>query len=323
MGVLATYAYDCGHDAPSLFWPGLALARLGLRFAVVPFACVVIAALVVAWRRYPRQPWPRVITESLAAGIVYSTGAHLFLVKLPVPVPAETPFDQEPGDRQIYQQGFATGYRNGMMGFFITYCFYTEAETAGLEYGSDLGARVWYRFSGLPFPKRWAAAIEQREQASSQFGLYWERTPPPKLDEPEAMASVVAFIATNGWHMQTNVALDFVDRNGKRPISGLPWLAAQGREYPATTRDGVLYVRLHTWGLEDSGVAYNPQTNRFPPAVVGFKPLGDCWYTWLQSTEQSGHPRRYQGEPLSPETQRLLKTYESIYGELPRASSLP
>jgi len=256
----------------------------------------LIAALVVGWRRYPSQPWPRVIAETATAAIVYSTGAHLFLMKLPAPVPTRTPFDQDVADRESYLAGFAEGYRDGVVGMFRTYCFRPEAETTGSENGADCGCRTWYRFWGLPFPKRLALAMEQRGQASPPFGLYWELTSPPKLDTPDAMASVAAFVATNGWHMQTNEALWFHQAELAKPISGLPWPELQTNRLEAATRDGILYVRLHTWAGETSGVAYNPQTNRFPPSVVGFKPLGGHWYTWLEVTGLRRYPQYYEGE---------------------------
>ena len=100
------------------------------------------------------------------------------------------------------------------------------------------------------------------------------------------MKSVVSFIATNGWNMETNDWL-FEDGTSKM-IDGLPWKRLRGHSFPAVTANGVLYVLTNPgWHHDEAGVAYNPLKNSFKSSIKGFKPVGGHWYVWFQPEFQS------------------------------------
>jgi hypothetical protein len=128
------------------------------------------------------------------------------------------------------------------------------------------------------------------------FGLSWDEVPAPTITNSNAMASVNAFVVTNGWNMETNGwrVMDFSDH--RKPIRGLPWEAIKDREFGALTHGGVLYVLLKGWHHNLSGVAYNPRTNSFAPGIRGFKPLGDHWYVWTQPEDPITLPQTYEGQ---------------------------
>ena len=135
------------------------------------------------------------------------------------------------------------------------------------------------------------------------FGLRWDEVPPPTLTGSVALATVTAFVLTNGWNMQTGKLEDLSFAYEARPIRGLPWAAIREREFPALTHKGVLYVMLTGFHHSIAGVAYNPQTNTFAPAIESFKPLRDHWYVWnhpeLSWRPDWGSPRpvqQYEGQ---------------------------
>jgi hypothetical protein len=117
------------------------------------------------------------------------------------------------------------------------------------------------------------------------FGLEWDEVPAPTLVGPNAMSAVNAFVATNGWNMQTN---DWVfddisgdDNQAKpKPIRGLPWAVIHEQEFPAVTHNGILFVFFRGFHHDGHGVAYNPHTNNFAATVDAFKPIGQHWYVW-------------------------------------------
>ena len=117
----------------------------------------------------------------------------------------------------------------------------------------------------------------------------WKSVSSPDVQGSNALASVTAFVATNGWNMHTNEGCIFwEDLQTKHLITGLPWAAWKGKEFEALTRGGILYVLLDSgWHHDYSGVAYNPNTNRFPDCIRGFKPVGAHWYVWAQPEFQS------------------------------------
>jgi hypothetical protein len=106
----------------------------------------------------------------------------------------------------------------------------------------------------------------------------------PNIHGSNSLASVSAFVATNGWNMYTNeggIFWEELDTNWV--ISDLPWRSLTNRQYQALTRDGIFYALTEEgWHHEYGGVAYNPQTNRFPWTVRFFKPVGGHWYVWWQ-----------------------------------------
>ena len=117
------------------------------------------------------------------------------------------------------------------------------------------------------------------------FGLQWDEVPAPTLVDSNAISAVNAFVATNGWNMQTNnFIFDCIsddDHAAKsKPICGLPWAAINKREFPAVTHNGSLFVFFGGFHHDGSGVAYNPQTNNFAATIDSFKPIGQHWYAW-------------------------------------------
>ena len=113
------------------------------------------------------------------------------------------------------------------------------------------------------------------------------------------MAGVSAFIATNGWNMSTNVEdLWHWEDLQLHYIHELPWTRYKNQQFPALTHDGILYVLSNPgWHHDYGGVAYNPQTNRFPAFEgFGFKPIGGHWYVWciLELSGGSNLPQIYK-----------------------------
>ncbi len=135
------------------------------------------------------------------------------------------------------------------------------------------------------------------------FGLRWDEVPAPTLAGPDALSAVNAFVATNGWNMQTNDCIfdcisDDDNAAKSKPIRGLPWTAIHGQEFPAVTHDGILFVFFRGFHHDGHGVAYNPQTNHFPATIDSFKPIGHHWYAWAFDHEFQptvAQPQIYEG----------------------------
>ena len=126
----------------------------------------------------------------------------------------------------------------------------------------------------------------------------WEMMGPPDITGKQAMATVDAFIATNGWEMGYS-SFEFSFGTNRPPLLyGLPWSRLNGRGYPALTHGGILYVALEGFHHDVIGVAYNPKTNSFPPEVLGFKPLANHWYVWTfaELDPSTKLTRRYEGQ---------------------------
>jgi hypothetical protein len=127
------------------------------------------------------------------------------------------------------------------------------------------------------------------------FGLHWDEVPAPTLIGSNAMQEVDAFIATNGWNMQTG-GLDFAfDPPKTKTIQGLPWEVIKDRKLPALTHQGILYVILGYGHHSRNGIAYNPTTNAFPSRITGFKHVGNHWYAWGQPEDPIVLPQIYEG----------------------------
>jgi hypothetical protein len=111
----------------------------------------------------------------------------------------------------------------------------------------------------------------------------WDSKPGHYIRSTNAIVDVSAFITTYGWNSSTNVE-DLWHWEDLQPhsIHGLPWSRLKNQQYPALTHDGILYVLSNPgWHGDYGGVAYNPQTNRFPSFEgLGFKPIGSHWYVW-------------------------------------------
>jgi hypothetical protein len=111
----------------------------------------------------------------------------------------------------------------------------------------------------------------------------WDSKPGHYVRGTNAMAGVSTFIVTYGWNSSTNVEdLWHWDNLHPHYIQGVPWSRLESQQFPALTHDGILYVLSNPgWHGDYGGVAYNPQTNRFPKLDgFGFKPIGDHWYVW-------------------------------------------
>ena len=127
------------------------------------------------------------------------------------------------------------------------------------------------------------------------LGTTWDAIPAPTLTGSNAMASVNTFIATNGWNMHTERLVFTFGEEHPKPIRGLPWEEIHSHEFPALTHSNILYVMLRGGHHSVHGVAYNPSTNAFAPAIRGFKPLKDHWYVWTQPDGPGKWPQVYEG----------------------------
>lgn len=156
----------------SLAWPGLALARLGVSHSWLIAVALMVAFLIWFGRRSRSRPWWQVVAVSLFVSIGYCAVSFWYVARLPVPVPAVTPYESDPEQRAAYLQAYDSGYRDGMVGFFRTYCFYPEAETRGFEDGAARGCQVWYRLLGRPMPEG------LRRRANSSTALDGTRVDP-------------------------------------------------------------------------------------------------------------------------------------------------
>ena len=115
----------------------------------------------------------------------------------------------------------------------------------------------------------------------------WDDMSPPDIQGTNALASIDAFVASHGWNMQTS-GPPFEGKIRAVLITGIPWNKLRGQQLPAVTQGGILYVVTQEGFHHDlTGVAFNPQTNKFGPTIRGFRPLGDHWYVWTQPEFQS------------------------------------
>jgi len=128
------------------------------------------------------------------------------------------------------------------------------------------------------------------------FGYRWDEVPPPTLTGSNSMLAVSAFIATNGWHMHTGGLAFTYGGISLKPMRGLPWREIHEREFSAVTHNEIFYVVFSGWHHDCQGVAYNPNTNIFPPAITGFKPLASNWYVWAQAEFPARLEQRYEGQ---------------------------
>jgi len=99
------------------------------------------------WSR--KRPWWQVVTVGLLVPAVYCGLAFLYVSRWPVPMPSVTPYDAIPAQRAVYLRSYEIGYRESMVGFIHTYCFYPQVETRGFYDGSYRGELVWSRLLGL------------------------------------------------------------------------------------------------------------------------------------------------------------------------------
>jgi len=126
----------------------------------------------------------------------------------------------------------------------------------------------------------------------------WERMQNPDLKGKAAMAAIDSFAATNGWNMsQSPIQFAVYGRPHPGYLRGLPWSTLKDSSYPALTSKGIFYAALKLSNHNVTGLAYNPNTNRFPKGVTGFKPLADHWYVWTfvgDAAEKPKLTRRYE-----------------------------
>ena len=129
----------------------------------------------------------------------------------------------------------------------------------------------------------------------------WERMENADIKGKTGMAAVDNFVDANGWNMNKSPFALLRPGGGRQGrLRGLPWRRLTDSTYSALTSRGILYVGLRYSGNGVTGVAYNPNTNRFPREVAGFKPLADHWYVWAFLAEDPATrpklTRRYEGQ---------------------------
>lgn len=119
-------------------------------------------------------------------------------------------------------------------------------------------------------------------------GYRWDAmSSAPDIPGTNGLASVEAFITTNGWNMQPKGRIFEVDVHLSKTIGGLPWKNWRKREFEAVTQNGILYVLSNPgWHHDYAGVAYNPQTNKFGSTIDCFRPIGGHWYVWFEGEFQ-------------------------------------
>jgi hypothetical protein len=115
------------------------------------------------------------------------------------------------------------------------------------------------------------------------------------MNGSNAMAGVSTFIASYGWNASTNEDdLSRWDDIQSRHIRDLPWNRYTNQQFKALTHDRILYVLTNPGWDHYAGIAYNPQTNHFPPIIDGFKPIGNHWYVWCIMPPGSKWPKVYE-----------------------------
>jgi hypothetical protein len=134
----------------------------------------------------------------------------------------------------------------------------------------------------------------------------WDSKPGDYVRDANAMTDVTRFISTYGWNSCTNE--EDLGRWENIPphfpfqphyIHDLPWSGLRNQKIQALTHDGILYVLSNPDDWRDScgGIAYNPQTNRFPAKEgICFKPIGEHWYVWdiSEVSAMTNMPRIYE-----------------------------
>jgi hypothetical protein len=134
----------------------------------------------------------------------------------------------------------------------------------------------------------------------------WDTKPGDYVRDMTAMTEVTRFISSYGWNSSTNE--EDLGRWQNIPphfpfqphyIHDLPWNGLRNQKIQALTNDGILYVLSNPDDWRDScgGIAYNPQTNRFPAKEgICFKPIGEHWYVWDIShvSAMTNMPRIYE-----------------------------
>jgi len=155
LGILVGAVFLYQYPFPfSLAWPGLALARIGVPHSWLFAAAVMVGLLIWLAISSRNRAWWQTICISLLVSGTYCALAQVYLARLPVPLPATTPYDTNAARRAAYLQSYDSGYRDGMAGVRRTYCFYPEAETRGFYEGAHYGSEVWYRLLGRQMPER-------------------------------------------------------------------------------------------------------------------------------------------------------------------------
>ena len=144
----------------ALAWPGLALARLGLPYSWIFTVAVILGGLVCLILLTRSLSWLHVISVSAVLPAVYCAFSFLFATRLPIPLPATTPYEAFPLQKAAYLNAYENGYRDGTLGIMRTYCFYPEFETKGFYDGAYKGNLVWWRFLGSAMPERVKQILE-------------------------------------------------------------------------------------------------------------------------------------------------------------------
>ena len=179
------------------------------------------------------------------------------------------------------------------------------SEAADVTATNDMEAAQWHRIYERMRTEMGITNVEEmmkiplfRERiVHPAFGIYWDEVPAPTMTGTTGMSAVEAFVATNGWDMQKDgvVFCSVLAPDKSKGIRGLPWTEIHERDFPAVTHEGVLYVFFTGWHYNNQGVAYNPKTNTFVRALAAFKPIGQHWYAWAMTDDNSKGLQQYEG----------------------------
>ena len=134
----------------------------------------------------------------------------------------------------------------------------------------------------------------------------WDSKPGDYVRDTNAMTDATQFISTYGWNSCTNEG-DLHRWENIPPhyifqphyIHDLPWSGLRNQKIQALTHGGIFYVLSNpdAWRRSCGGIAYNPQTNRFPAKEgICFKPIGEHWYVWSISevSVRTNMPKIYE-----------------------------
>jgi hypothetical protein len=127
----------------------------------------------------------------------------------------------------------------------------------------------------------------------------WDSKPGQYVRGTNAIADVSQFISGYGWNSSTNCQ-DLHRWENLQPhyIHDLPWSRLRNQQIQALTHGGILYVLSNAgWYHDYAGIAYNPQTNRFPAEEgICFKPIGEHWYVWAisEASARKNMPKIYE-----------------------------
>ena len=131
-----------------LIWPATLLSLTGFVGSWIVLVIATLGMFLAIAIRIRRAPCLLFALLGAITGVLYPVLGCRVLHHVPAPIPAHTPYDADPANKQIYIGAFADGYLCGIGGTLRTYCFSPEAPTRGFYEGQYLGNSVYYSALG-------------------------------------------------------------------------------------------------------------------------------------------------------------------------------